>query len=292
MSRRPPTPSTIRALFAKSGNVCAFPKCEHKLVEDDNLYVSEVCHIEAAEPQGPRYNPNSTDDERRGYSNLILLCHAHHRRIDFDENTYTVEVLRHLKTQGEANVGQIMLPISSSIVSQVEREMADQFWDYTGQREPTKVRNLSRLYEVIGLNLEQGQIQEEIAEVNEHLDSLARVPVNVVQFVVSIARRIYVMSNSGAVHTDPQGEQLMLSDYSAAHQFTDSKTRGLVKKANAYGLAMIDCMQSGSDKVETIRLMPLPSGCLLWGYIVEFCEKTGIESDVFVEQLNFSAFDS
>ena len=292
MSRRPPKPSTIRALFAKSGNVCAFPKCEHKLVEDDNLYVGNVCHIEAAEPQGPRYNPNSTDDERRGYSNLILLCHAHHRRIDFDENTYTVRVLRRMKTQGKASADRATLPISSSIVSQVEREMAGQFSDYTGQREPTKVKNLSRLYEVIELNLEKGQIQEEIAEINDYLDSLARVPVDVVQFVVSIARRIYVMRNGGAVHTDPQGAQLMLSDYSAAHRLAESKTRRLVKEANAYGLAMIDCMQSGSGEVEAIRLMPLPGGCWLWWYIVEFCEKTGIESDVFVEQLNFSAFDS
>lgn len=292
MSRRPPKPSTIRALFAKSRNVCAFPKCEHQLVEGDNLYVGDICHIEAAKPQGPRYNPHSTDDERRGYSNLILLCLAHHRRIDFDENTYTVEVLRRMKRRGEAKIGETMLPISSSIVSQVEHEMADQYWDYTGQREPTKVTNLSRLYEVIGLNLEQDQIQEEIDEINKYLGFLARVPVDAVRFVVSIARRIYVMSSSDAVHTDPQGAQLMLSDYSAAHRFTESKTKRLVNEANAYGLARIDFMQSGSDEVETIRLMPLPSGCCLWGYIAEFCEETGIESDVFVGQMDFSAFDS
>ena len=127
MSRQRPTPSTIRALFAKSGNVCAFPECEHKLVEDDNLYVGEICHIEAAEPRGPRYNPDSTEDERRSYNNLMLLCHAHHRRIDSDAKTYTVTCLRSVKTDHEELVSDIAFQVDSAIISQVEREM-DSYW--------------------------------------------------------------------------------------------------------------------------------------------------------------------
>ena len=126
MSRQRPTPSTIRALFAKSGNVCAFPECEHTLVEDDNLYVGATCHIESAARHGPRYNSDSTDEERRSYSNLILLCHAHHRRIDSDVETYTADYLRRVKAEHEALAGG-RFNVDSDVISQVEREM-ESYW--------------------------------------------------------------------------------------------------------------------------------------------------------------------
>ena len=127
MSRQSPKTETIRSLFAKSGNVCAFPECTHELVAGDNLYVSEICHIEAAEPRGPRYNPNTMDEERRGYDNLILLCHAHHRRIDSDASTYTVERLRQMKVEHESVVREGVFRPDASVVSQVEREM-ESYW--------------------------------------------------------------------------------------------------------------------------------------------------------------------
>ena len=43
--------------------------------EDDpnkkNQLIGEVCHIEAAEIGGERYNPNQSDEDRRDYSNFI-----------------------------------------------------------------------------------------------------------------------------------------------------------------------------------------------------------------------------
>lgn len=127
MPRQPPTIATIRALFAKSGNVCAFPTCTHELVAHDNLYVAEVCHIEAAEPQGPRYNPSTDDDKRRSYDNLLLLCHAHHRRVDADVSTYTVERLRQMKIEHESVVRQGAFRPDAVVVSQVRREM-ESYW--------------------------------------------------------------------------------------------------------------------------------------------------------------------
>src|SRR5699024_11234348 len=65
MTRLAITRKTLIPLFAKSGNVCAFPGCTHELVTARNLFVGQICHIEAANPGGQRYNPNSTDEERR-----------------------------------------------------------------------------------------------------------------------------------------------------------------------------------------------------------------------------------
>ena len=67
MARLKPKGTTIKALFAKSGNQCAFPKCEEQLIDDKYICIGELCHIEAVNENGPRFNPNSNDEYRRSY---------------------------------------------------------------------------------------------------------------------------------------------------------------------------------------------------------------------------------
>ncbi len=63
----------------------------------------EICHIEAAEENGERWNPSMTDEERRHFSNLVLLCPNHHVETD-DVKKYTVEVLKEMKSNHEAKM--------------------------------------------------------------------------------------------------------------------------------------------------------------------------------------------
>lgn len=92
-----------KQLYALSGNECANPLCNNKLVfPDDNAKDDQICHIEAASPDGPRFNPNQTDEERRGFDNLILLCHKCHDMIDNNPDKYTVEILKKWKQDHEA----------------------------------------------------------------------------------------------------------------------------------------------------------------------------------------------
>ena len=79
-----PSQAVIKRLFAHSGNRCAFPKCASPIVQE-TVVVGEICHIKAASPQGPRYDPGQTAEERHGYDNLILLCANHHTIIDDDQ---------------------------------------------------------------------------------------------------------------------------------------------------------------------------------------------------------------
>jgi hypothetical protein len=67
------TLNTIKKLYALSGNKCANPDCQRELVKD-GTQLGEIAHICAASPNGPRYDASMTDDERRDYANLILLC--------------------------------------------------------------------------------------------------------------------------------------------------------------------------------------------------------------------------
>jgi hypothetical protein len=134
MARKSPKQATLRALFAKSGNVCAFPGCSQELVTNDNLYVGEVCHIEAAEPKGPRFNPESDDEERRSFENLLLMWHAHHRRVDTDSETYPVDRLRQMKAEHESAASRDAFQVDASVIFQVEREM-DSYWSAVVERQ-------------------------------------------------------------------------------------------------------------------------------------------------------------
>src|SRR2546421_11918693 len=98
--RKQPLTPTIKKLFALSGNTCAFSECKNRIVDSDGNLIGQMCHIEAAEKGGERYNLQQIDEDRRQFENLILLC-ANHHIVTNDEATYTVDVLRKMKAQHE-----------------------------------------------------------------------------------------------------------------------------------------------------------------------------------------------
>ena len=92
--------NTIKRLYGLSGNVCANPDCHHKLSNGENHF-SEIAHICAAKPNGPRYVPNMTDEERRSIGNLILLCDSCNKLVDSDEKKYSISLLKEWKKKHE-----------------------------------------------------------------------------------------------------------------------------------------------------------------------------------------------
>jgi hypothetical protein len=104
-------PTTIRRLDKLSGNQCAEPSCQKNLIaEDRQSIISKICHIEAASKNGPRWNGNMTDDERRDFSNLILLCDEHHTIIDnkVNETKFPVSLLKKWKTEHEIKILELI----------------------------------------------------------------------------------------------------------------------------------------------------------------------------------------
>src|SRR5262245_5695307 len=98
-----PSVTTIKRLFALSGNRCAFPGCTNPLFDQDGALIADVCHIGGDKPDAKRYDPLQTEAQRQGFNNLIVLCANHHRVIDSDEVTYTRQALRQMKRSHEAS---------------------------------------------------------------------------------------------------------------------------------------------------------------------------------------------
>lgn len=98
------TDKTRKMLWANSGKRCAI--CRKELIadatsEDDASIVGDECHIVSGSRDGPRYDPRFPKERIDLFENLILLCRFHHKVIDDQPRTFTVERLLRLKSNHE-----------------------------------------------------------------------------------------------------------------------------------------------------------------------------------------------
>jgi len=110
-----PTLKTVKRLFAMSSNCCAFPACQVPLVEESGTITGEIAHIRASSPNGPRYDPAQSDEDRHSFGNLILLCSRHHTVIDTEDNEYLVPTLERMKREHETKGPIEISPAHSSV---------------------------------------------------------------------------------------------------------------------------------------------------------------------------------
>ena len=95
---------TRAALAALSKGTCYYPSCKTQILEfiDGEPFVNyEIAHIRDAKP-GNRYDPTMTDDGRRAFANLVLLCKPHHTLVDKTHpDRFSVEDLQQWKADRE-----------------------------------------------------------------------------------------------------------------------------------------------------------------------------------------------
>ncbi len=101
-----PTEKTIKRLFALSGNICAYPRCQLPIVESAGTIIGEICHIKARHAGGPRFDLAQSEEDRHAFNNLILLCRNHHKVIDSEPDLYTVDALAEMKLIHEDVAGR------------------------------------------------------------------------------------------------------------------------------------------------------------------------------------------
>jgi len=127
MSRNIPD-RQMKPLIALSGGVCAFPGCDKRLVvpgngHDDDAFLGEMAHIVADSRQGPRGESPMSAEERDQHTNLLLLCGDHHKTIDSQPLTYSVSVLRAIKTDHEGRIRRATAPDTPLPPIELKREI-------------------------------------------------------------------------------------------------------------------------------------------------------------------------
>lgn len=97
--------TVIKALFARSGNLCAIPGCQETLVRDDGdgepYSFGDIAHIHDYRSSSVRRRNWEIWEDPSDENNLLLVCPNHHREIDRNSGQYPVWKLRMLKSAHE-----------------------------------------------------------------------------------------------------------------------------------------------------------------------------------------------
>ncbi len=118
--------STKYTLAARAQFSCSFEGCSEitigpALGHQGVINSGEAAHITAAAPDGPRFDPGLTPEQRRSAENGIWMCRRHAWIIDRDEQTYTVDQLRRWKAEREArSAGALVDPMSAAMRAAAE----------------------------------------------------------------------------------------------------------------------------------------------------------------------------
>lgn len=267
VKRLAPKQEVLRELYIKSGNECAFPGCHNVLVDENGKFVGEVCHIEAAMPGGERFNPNMTNEDRRSFDNLLLLCHQHHVVTD-DVNEYTVEKLREMKRNHEARYSGVIGQMMNSVV------------DYGMTLGYTPCCNLKRLYEVLDGKLTDEQACDSAAILNKHLQKLKDLPMETRRLLGIMVMRSYKNYSDCVVPIHEIEKATGLEPVSIMQNVEILARRGIASDIDGENGMPICTLDEDPDTLWAF-----------WNDIREFVKKTGIPIERICCNLDFSVFD-
>jgi hypothetical protein len=272
--RLTPAFNVARDLYLRSGNRCAYPGCAQPLMTSDGVLVGEIAHIEAAMPDGPRFREEMSNEDRRAFTNLLLVCGTHHTIIDGDTATWTVERLKELKTAHEA--------VYTGAVDRLRSTVGDVTEGVSWE----SALNLGRM---LGLgSLGPDELAMSLATVNELAQRLASVPVgprSVLALIVThgdaIPRWLF---RSGEMEIPiPVLEQVA--------SCTRYELRDHLTVLEHAGLVVIDAPDHEIPKV----IVRMSTGDIGWPVLAELKGITGADRAAIrrvLVDLDFTVFDS
>lgn len=268
VKRLEPTKTVLRELFLKSGNECAFPGCTHKIISSSGVFLAQICHIEAADVGGQRFNSNQTNEERRAFSNLLLMCHAHHKITD-DVIEYTVERLKGIKAQHESKFTDIASTIQSS------------FNDHTQSSNVKSPTSLARLNRVLSWNCKPEDLVEMLEDISVFAERLRSIPIQARQILcLMVNRSSYDSINK--LHISEHEVKLVTGA-------NTTQLREVVQVLDKYGF-----IQEGFPddmNLTTIQICEIERGWPFLKELKDFCKIEQIAIDEILVDLNFSLLD-
>lgn len=247
-------------------------------MDADGVFVGQVCHIEAAEEGGERFNTDMTNEERRAASNLMLMCYEHHR-VTNDVERFTVEILRGYKKDHESRF------------SRPDRAILERLTDWTRLEDPTETRNLKRMNEVLGWGLAEKELQGSAQIVNSLIAKLRVVPVDLRRFVGAVAMRMYRVRDTNAVESRILGnDKILASDLRGALLLGDSAIAQRANEMEAYGVGGLGEIYQNDVPQPAIFLARI-KGWPFWLELAQFCERVPEDMDAFTVGLDFGRLD-
>ena len=278
--RLTPKPEVLRELYLLSGNNCAMPKCKNVIIDSMGVVVGHICHIEAAMPDGARFNANMSNNDRRALANLILMCSGHHLQIDSKkyEAKWPVEVVRKLKAEHEARF--------KGLDGSLEQRFQSEFADSTASLDPSEPKSFKRLEQLVSeCKLYEEDAAKRSKQVKAFLNKARLVPQTERDFMLNVINRAIRLDRSS------DGEILVhVEDIKSAFGIGHSKIKTLGEALDRYGVGDVDLYGVGDRDEYHVRVSN-PSDYLTWFDINEFCGKSGERLQDFVVDLKFGLLD-
>jgi hypothetical protein len=122
--------ATRAALAALSQGSCYFPGCGTPIVVfvDGQPEVNvESVRIRTANPHGPRYVADLSDDSVSSFDNLLLLCVPHRKAIDRDEKAHPADLLETWKAEREASGHEALRDLGALPEGQIDELLTTAF---------------------------------------------------------------------------------------------------------------------------------------------------------------------
>jgi hypothetical protein len=278
--RLTPKAEILRQLYLLSGNQCAMPDCNHFIIDGNGLVLGHICHIRAAMPDGARFDPDMTNEQRREVENLVLMCGSHHTQIDSRtyEKQYTLAAVTKIKADHEAKL--------KGVGSSLRKSFEHGYGDVTDSLIPTIPETFAKLETTLpDCRLEPEEEPKRKSDVGELIDKMSVVPPDDRAFVLAVIRRAIKLNvnDSVLVHVD---------DAAATFSISQSKLKTKGDSLERYGIGDIDLYGTSRGTDEYHVWIRQPSDYLTWQDIAAFCKKQGLKLEDFVLNLRFGALDA
>lgn len=264
--RLAPTRETLRELYLKSGNRCAFPGCKRSLFNIKGVFVGQICHIEAAEPGGERFNKKQTNEQRRAPANLVLMCYDHHVETD-DVVRFPVAAMVRIKNDHEKKFSDVVGTMLMTVA------------DHTTLTTARVPQNLNKINASLKWSLSDEESAEFLAELTEFINKISKVPLP--------SRELFsILVKRGEIGQFRADLDCSIADIKQATQLTSDELReclSILEKASFV-------FDNGKNDfgVQMIGIAEAKSGWPVWSDLREFCKKNGLDLSLLIEGLDFS----
>lgn len=269
VKRLAPTQEVVRELYLKSGNRCAYPGCPNVMIDEAGNFIGQICHIEAAEEGGERFNPNMTNEERRAFDNLMLMCYEHHV-ITNNVSEYPVSRLKRMKKDHEDKFSGVIQRMQNSVV------------DYGLSKSYQEAKTCQRFSDILEDGCSVKENLENAQVLNRLLYKMLDLPIETRHLLSIMVYRSYpdYMKNCCV----PLNEIELATGKDAAYilQHIDIlERRGLISEPDTNeNNFFISYLQEDWE-----------TGWNYWNDIRDFCKRSQIPVEKICVELDFSVFD-
>ncbi|KAF2988817.1 hypothetical protein MJC1_04108 [Methylocystis sp. MJC1] len=251
--------------------------CGNVIIDNAGTMIGHICHIEAAKPDGARFNASMTNEQRRAQDNLMLLCASHHAAVDGNPSTYTITKLKKIKAEHEGRF--------SEIEGTLKRWFESEYVDNTTLIQATKPKSLRRLkayFDEEKVEFTDKHATKALVEIGKYLRLASVVPQRereLIKLIFQRAKRLK-FSEHGQVIVDAD-------DFISAFGYSLTRLKRQAKMLEDYG---VGSLQPEDDGRASLRLSD-PSNYVRWTDLDGFCEKEGLSIDAFLLRLDFAQLD-